>query len=99
MPFRLTNVPTTFQSLMNEVFWPFLRKIVLAFLYDILIYNEDEESHQQYVKQVLEVLDQHKLYANLKKCEFRKTQVACFRHIISALGVAFDMEKVKAMME
>lgn len=48
---------------MNEVFWPFLRKIFLAFLYDILIYNEDEESHQQYVTQVLEVLDQHKLYA------------------------------------
>ena len=51
------------------------------------------------MRQVLEVLNHHKLYANLKKCEFRKNQVAYLGHVISALGVAVDMNKVKAMIE
>ena len=31
MPFGFTNVPSTFQSLMNDVFKPFLWKFMLVF--------------------------------------------------------------------
>lgn len=99
MPFGLMNAPATFQSLMNDVFRPYLRKFVLVFFDDILFYSKSESEHQQHLEAVLETLEYHSLFANLKKCAFGRAEVAYLGHIISEQEVAVDTDKVKAIVE
>jgi len=70
MPFRLTNAPSTFQALMNEVLRPFLCKSVLVFFDDILIYSSSYTEHLRHVRAVLSVLRDHSLFLKRSKCSF-----------------------------
>lgn len=99
MPFGLTNAPASFQGLMNEVFSDYLRKFVLVFFDDILIYSSTEAEHLEHLKTVFEVLKRNKLYVKRNKCEFGRKQIKYLGHVISSQGVAVDSTKIKAMTE
>ena len=72
---------------------------MLVFFNDILVYIKDEVGHHDHLYQVLKKLADHELYANYKKCEFGKQEVAYLGHVISSHGVAMGNEKVKAILD
>jgi hypothetical protein len=70
VPFGLTNAPTVFMSLMNNVFRKYLDRFVQVFLDDILIYSRNEREHEEHLRIVLSCLRENKLYGKLSKCSF-----------------------------
>lgn len=99
MPFGLTNAPSTFQALMNEVLRPYLRRFVLVFFDDILIYSKSEEEHKLHLREILQVLRRNQLYANKKKCSFAQKEVEYLGHLISDKGVSADPKKIEDMLK
>ena len=96
MPFGLTNTPATFQSLMNDIFRTTLRRYVLVFFYDILIYSKTWEEHLVHLTMVFDTLLQNQLYVNHSKCLFGQQKVDYLGHIISSNGVSVDPEKIQS---
>src|SRR6185437_10297208 len=97
MAFGLTNAPSTFQALMNEVLGPFLRQFVLVFFDDILIYSRTWVEHLSHIRRVLALLREHSLFLKKSKCYFAEHSVVYPGHIISSMGVSMDPSKVDAV--
>ena len=72
-----------FMYLINRVSKPFLDEFVIVFIDDILVYSKSFAEYEQHLRMVLQTLQNRRLYAKLKKCEFWLSNIIFLRHIIS----------------
>ena len=99
LPFRLCNALATFQSLMNDIFRSYLRKFILVFFDDILVYNKTWNDHVECLTITLQILEENGLVVNYKKCSFGKKKIAYLGHVISIQGVQPDKDKISAIQQ
>jgi hypothetical protein len=98
MSFGLTGAPNTFQGMTNTTLHPLLRKCIIVFFDDILIYSPDFHSHLEHLRQVLQLLSDDHWQVKLSKCSFAQNSITYLGHIISAAGVATDPRKIDSIL-
>ena len=99
MAFGVIGAPGTFQGAMNVSLASDLRKFVIVFFDDILVYNNSLEEHLDHVNQVLSWLRRDQWKLKLSKCSFAQCSIAYLGHVLSADGVSTNPTKVQAIQD
>nr|XP_020161515.1 uncharacterized protein LOC109746825 [Aegilops tauschii subsp. strangulata] len=95
----LTGAPATFQGTINFDLSPLLRKCVLCFFDDILVFSKTFEEHLEHVAQVLTILKEKEWKVKMSKCAFAQQEIAYLGHVISAQGVSTDPAKITVVQQ
>ena len=70
MYFGLTNSPTTFQTMMNDLFCNLInQRDTATFIDDILVATDIKEGHDELVEEVLKRLEENDLFIKPEKCK------------------------------
>ena len=83
MHFGPTNVGAIFQKEMEIAFKNMIKRFVLVYLDDIIVYSKDVAEHFGHLKQVFIGCREYGVSLNLRKCIFATNQGKVLGHIVS----------------
>ncbi|KAL8269253.1 hypothetical protein Esti_006822 [Eimeria stiedai] len=96
MPFGLKGATSTFQAIMNSIFFDMLGRGVLVYMDDVLVYTAAFEEHLRLLDSVLARLLEHKMYPKLVKCKFAAQSIEYLGYRVGADGIYPSTEKTAA---
>jgi len=72
MFFGITNLPATFQAMMNKILRDLINEgKVATFVNDVLVRTKTEERHDEIVEEILKRLEENDLYIKPEKCVWK----------------------------
>ena len=95
LPFGLTNIPTTFQAIINHILKEYIDKIVIIYLNDILIFNKTLKKYKEYIYFILTILKQTNLYINTYKNTFYNQKIDYLEFKIKLKTIKINDKKIK----
>jgi hypothetical protein len=84
---------------MNHIFNKQLRKFLLLFFDDLLIYSRMWEEHMKHVDDILTIIKEQFLFSKDKNCEFGLTNILYLGHMIGVEGVKVHQEKIHTILD
>jgi len=100
MFFGLTNLPATFQAMINKLLQDLINTgKVAAFIDDVIVGTETEEGHDELVVEVIRRLEENNLYVKPEKCKWKVREVRFLGVVIGPEGIKMEEEKVKGVLE
>jgi len=99
MYFGLTNSPTTFQTIINDLFRDLINQgDTVTFINDILVATDTEEGHNKLAEEVLKRLEENNLFVKPKKCKWKVREVEFLGVVIGPREVEMQKEKVERVL-
>jgi len=100
MFFGLTNLPATFQAIMNKLLRDLINtEKVVAFIDNVIVGMEMEEGHDKIVAEVIRRLEENDLYMKPEKCKWKVREVRFLGVVIGPDRIKMEKVKVKGVLE
>jgi len=98
--FSLTNLPATFQAIMNNILRDLINTgEVAAFMDDVLVETEKKKKHDEIVEEILKRMKKNDLYVKPEKCVWKVRKIDFLGLVMGAGGIKMQKEKVAEVLE
>jgi len=95
----MTNLPATFQVMINEILRDMINKgKVVAFVDDVLVGTETEEGHDKIIEEVLKKLEENNLYIKPEKCVWKVWKIRFLGVVIEPNRIEMEKKKVDGVL-
>jgi len=99
MFFGMTNLPATFQTMINKILRDLINEEkIAAFIDNILVGTEMEERHNKITEEILRRLEENDLYIKPEKCMWKARKIGFLGVIIGPNRIEIEKKKVEEIL-